>query len=59
MQEQDVFGEPVTIGYKGSATYKTPWGALLSVLEKVFILIVACMGLADLFAYKDPNVTQF
>ena len=58
LKRQDAFGEPVTINYRGEATYNTMWGAFWTIVEKVFILVVAILGLIDLLAYKDPSVTQ-
>ena len=59
LRRQDAFGEPVTINYRGDKTFTTMLGAVVSFVEKVFILVVAVMGLIDLFTYKDPNITQF
>ena len=35
------------------------WGAILTLAQKIFILIVALIGILDLFSYKDPNITQY
>ena len=59
LRKQDAFGEPVTINYRGDTTFTTMLGAIVSFVEKVFILVVAVMGLIDLYTYKDPNVTQY
>ena len=36
---RDVFGQPITVLYKGSETYKTKVGALCSVLVTVLVVI--------------------
>ena len=59
LRRQDAFGEPITINYRGETTFTTMLGAIVSFAEKVFILVVAVMGLIDLFTYKDPNITQY
>lgn len=59
IKNQDAFGKPVKINYKGQETYKTFYGGCLTLAHKIFILIVALLGLIDLVAYEDPNVTQF
>ena len=59
LKKQDDYGHPVTINYKGEDKYQTAWGAFLTILQKIFILVVAVFGLVDLFAFKDPNITQF
>ena len=57
IRRQDAFGEPVTINYKGHASYNTIFGGAITLVEKIFILVVAILGLLDLVNYKDPNVT--
>ena len=59
LKRQDAFGEPVTINYKGDASYNTIFGGTLTLFENFFIIVVAILGLIELMAYKDPNVTQF
>ena len=59
LKKQDAFGQAVTINYKGEDVYTTTWGAFLTLVQKIFILVVAMIGMLDLFAYKDPNITQY
>ena len=59
LKGQDAFGQPVTINYRGDAVYKTALGGVLTVAQRIFILIVATIGVIDLFSYKDPNITQY
>ena len=58
IKSQDAFGEQVGINYKGETHFKTWPGATLTLMEKIFILVVAMIGLAELFSFKDPNITQ-
>ena len=58
LRGHDVFGEPVTINYKGEANFNTTWGGLLSLSEKIFIFVVICIGLVDLFTYQDLNISS-
>ena len=37
----DVFGEPVSLNYKGGTTFKTCLGAFFSIIIKIFLLIYA------------------
>lgn len=39
----DIFGQPITVLYKGSDTYKTKIGALCTILVTVLILINTVM----------------
>ena len=39
--------------------YRTVWGALLTLAQRTFILIVAVIGVIDLYNFKDPNITQY
>ena len=55
----DVFGEPVSVNFKGETNFKTLPGALLSVLIKSFLLVFAINGTIDLINYEDPQITQY
>ena len=59
MKKQDAFGHAVTINYRGDEMYKTSWGALLTLTQKIFILVVTMLGVIDLFNYRGPNITQY
>ena len=59
MRKQDVFGHAVTLNYRGDEQFRTVWGAFLTVAQRVFILVVAVIGVIDLFNYKDPNIIQY
>ena len=58
MQDLDVFGEPVSVKYKGANTFKTLPGALLSLLLFGFIFTFALLSFLDLIAYRNPIVSQ-
>ena len=49
----------MTLNYKGEDMYNTEWGAFLTIAQKIFIFVIAIMGILDMFAYKDPSVTQY
>lgn len=53
----DVFGEPITINYKGDATFKTCLGAVATIGLKVFVLVFAATQLLALTQFKDPEIT--
>ena len=57
--KQDAFGHAVTLNYKGEDVYNTEWGAFLTIGQKIFIFVVATIGLLDMYTYKDPNLTQY
>ena len=59
VKKQDAFGYAVTLNYKGEDMYKTMWGAILTLAQMTFILVVAVIGVMDLVAFKDPNITQY
>ncbi len=59
MTSFDVFGEPITINYKGEATFKTCLGALATIGLKIFVLVFAVTQLLALTHYKDPDITQY
>ena len=59
VKKQDRFGQPVTINYRGDDTFRTTWGATLSLAQKILILILTVRGVLDLFSHQDPNITQY
>ena len=59
LKKQDAFGHAVTINYRGEEMYRTMWGALLTFAQRIFILVVALVGVIDLFNYKNPKITQY
>ena len=52
-------GDPVSLTYKGEATYKTPIGALLTVAMRSFMLLFTVFGVFELFNYRNLQVNQF
>ena len=58
LKNQDNFGEPVSINYKGESTYNSLPGVMLTLIEKIFILVVATIGLTELFTFDDPKIIQ-
>ena len=51
LQDKDVFGEPISINFKGKTEYKTKLGALCTIMMYVFMLILVAMGLMDVITY--------
>ena len=41
----DVFGEPVTLNYRGESTFKTGIGAFFTIILRAFILTYALLEL--------------
>ena len=52
----DVFGEPVSLNYKGDTSFKTFIGAIFSIIIKSFLMIYAGQQLLILFSYGDPTI---
>ena len=59
LKKLDAFGHAVTINYRGDEMYKTVWGAMLTLMQKSFILVVTIIGVFDLFNYREPKITQY
>ena len=55
----DFFGHPVTISYKGRATYNTIVGATLSILFFTFLTLSTLDELVRISRYENPDVNQF
>ena len=47
----DAFGEPITLNYKGSSTYKTGVGAFFTIGIRVFILTYGLLQLIGVLQY--------
>ena len=52
----DLFGQPVSLNYRGSTSYQTKLGALFSLIFMIVIGGVAIYRLEKLFLRKDPKV---
>ena len=50
----DAFGEPVTLNYKGSSTFKTGIGAFFTISLRAFILSYGLLSLISVLQFKDP-----
>ena len=55
---QDWYGEPVVLHYGGENTFKTWWGAFLTIGQAVLILVIAVQGVIGLLSYDEPSITQ-
>ena len=55
----DAFGEPVSVNYNGSTTYKTHIGSLLTLGMRGFMLIFTLTGVLALLDYKNPQINQY
>ena len=47
----DTFGEPVTLNYKGSSTFKTGVGAFFTLVLRAFILIYGIKTFIEVIRY--------
>ena len=52
----DVFGEPISLNYKGDTSFKTIIGAIFSIMIKVFLMIYAGQQLLKLISYEEPKI---
>ena len=59
LKNQDAYGQAITINYRGEDKYRSVCGAILTMAQRTFILVVAVIGLIDLFNFKDPKITQY
>ena len=55
----DSFGEPVTLNYKGSSTFKTGVGAFFTIALSAFILTYGLFSLIGVLQYEDPQISQY
>ena len=59
LRNRDSFGHPVTVGYKGSDTYSTNIGGILSLLVKGFTAALVFMSLQELVLMEDPQIRNY
>ena len=52
----DVFGEPISLNYKGDKSFKTFIGAFFTIMIKTFLMVYAGQQLLKLFSYDDPTI---
>lgn len=55
----DLFGQPVSLNYRGQSSYQTKLGALVSSVFMVFVAYVTCIRLDKLIMRKNPQLTQY
>ena len=54
----DRFGQPVTVNFRGDATYRTFGGAFFSVITYLIVMAFAAVQWQQLISLNDPNITQ-
>ena len=45
----DVFGEQISLNYRGDSSYRTSVGAFFSIVMKSFILTLTVLGFIDVY----------
>ena len=51
LSSYDVFGEPVSLNYKGDSHFRTWIGAVVTITIKSFLLIYGLLMMISLFGY--------
>ena len=55
----DVFGQPISINYRGRETFQTALGALVTLGLYVFLLTYSMMSVLGALDFQDPKITQY
>ena len=55
----DAFGEPITLNYKGSSTFKTRIGAFFTISLRIFILVYGIYSLIEVLTHTNPQISQY
>ena len=55
----DFFGTPISVNYKGEATYKSFFGAICSLLVVILILAFTIQGASRLFNRDEPDRSSY
>ena len=56
LRDRDSFGHSVQLVYRGSKTYKSVIGGIVTLLVNAMTLILVIQACAELFLMKDPLV---
>ena len=54
----DVFGESVSLNYKGDSEYKTMAGAIITIIIKSFMVVYGVTHFRIVYNYEDPKISQ-
>ena len=57
LESFDAYGVPVTVNYKGSDVFKTPFGGIVSIISSLLVLGFAITKFEQLVTRASPNVT--
>ena len=57
-QEQDDFGTPLSLSYKGAETFQTRGGGFISILIKVLTVIMIFVQTKSMLGMEDPTITR-
>ena len=58
LRELDVFGEKIVINYKGSETFKTKYGAVLTIFTFLLMMTFSILKINKLIMRTNPLQTQ-
>ena len=59
IKSYDSFGTPISVNYKGSDSYQTIPGGIITLIARIFLLYVATTKFIQLYSRSDPNFTPY
>ena len=54
----DSYGVPITVNYRGNDTYRTAFGAILSIMAGIVVLAYAAVQSEQLVLRNGPSITN-
>ena len=58
LKNYDLFGEKVSMNYRGDSTFKTWLGTFCTVISSTVLIFYACLKMQQLFLGTNPNISS-
>ena len=59
IKDQDAFGTPVTVNYKGSDTHKSIFGGVITLVAAAVLLTYLVTGIQRMVARENPDIVSY
>ena len=59
LRNRDLFGHAITLEYKGSDTYNSVIGGILTILVQVLTLVMVIQAVQELMLMQDPQIINY
>ena len=59
LRSVDIFGHPINLQYKGSASYQSLLGAVLTLAVYALTFVLFIKGIKEVIMMQDPELTSY